>query len=66
MAHRIGYTGLKLMHAAQEAAAALSSATSSLPDALARGLAAYRERLTLTMLITGTAMAPTLNPKGAR
>lgn len=52
-----------MAQAAHEAAAALSSATSSLPEALSRGLEAYRARLTMGMLITGAAMAPTLNPK---
>ncbi|KAL4440610.1 hypothetical protein ABPG75_003611 [Micractinium tetrahymenae] len=65
MAHRVSprYLGLKLAQAAHEAAAALSSATSSLPEALSRGLEAYRARLTMSILITGAAMAPTLNPK---
>lgn len=68
MAQRVSprYLGLKLAQAAHEAAAALSSATSSLPEALSRGLEAYRARLTMGMLITGAAMAPTLNPKATR
>ncbi|KAL4418699.1 hypothetical protein ABPG77_008713 [Micractinium sp. CCAP 211/92] len=67
MAQRVSprYLGLKLAQAAHEAAAALSSATSSLPEALSRGLEAYRARLTMGILITGAAMAPTLNPKAA-
>ena len=117
MAHRVSarYFGLKLGEALQAAAAAAqSSATASLSEALQRGMAgedmrkllcerrddawrrvtaaaarrrcpppsarpsirtlplpplfctAYRARLTMPMLIGGAAMAPTLNPKGAR
>jgi hypothetical protein len=69
MAHRttsLRYMGLKVAQAAHEAAAALSSATSSLPDALARGVEAYRARLTATIFIAGAAMAPTLNTKATR
>ncbi|PSC67635.1 peptidase S24 S26A S26B S26C family [Micractinium conductrix] len=68
MAHRVSarYFGLKLGEALQAAAAAAqSSATASLSEALQRGMAAYRARLTMPMLIGGAAMAPTLNPKGA-
>lgn len=60
------YLGLKLATAVHEAAAALGSATASLPEAAARGLEAWRTPLTSIMLLTGAAMAPTLNPKGAR
>ena len=69
MAHRatnLRYQVVKLAQAAQEAAAALSSATASLPEALQRGLDAFSKPLTMSILIAGAAMAPTLNPKGAR
>ncbi|EFN53981.1 hypothetical protein CHLNCDRAFT_135936 [Chlorella variabilis] len=68
MAHRapsMRYMGLKVVQGLQEAAAALSSATASLPEAMQRGLDAYRRQLTSVMLLTGAAMAPTLNPKGS-
>ncbi|PRW05766.1 mitochondrial inner membrane protease subunit 2-like [Chlorella sorokiniana] len=64
-ATNLRYVSLKLSQAAQEAAAALSSATASLPEAVHRGLEAFRLPLTSVMLITGAAMAPTLNPKAA-
>lgn len=70
MAHsragNLRYMAAKLQLAVQEASAALGSATASLPDAVARGLEAWRLPLTSVMLITGAAMSPTLNPKGAR
>ncbi|KAI3431274.1 hypothetical protein D9Q98_004335 [Chlorella vulgaris] len=67
MAHRASmrYTALKLVQGAHEAAAALSSATASLPEAIQRGMEAYRKQLTSVMLITGAAMSPTLNPKAS-
>lgn len=64
-ATNLRYVSLKLSQAAQEAAAALSSATASLPEALQRGMEAFRLPLTSVMLITGAAMSPTLNPKAA-
>lgn len=65
-ATNLRYLSLKVAQAVHEAAAALTSATASVPEALARGLEVFRMPLTSVMLITGAAMAPTLNPKGAR
>ena len=68
MAHRavsLRYLAAKLAHAVDVAAAQLGAAQ-SLPEAVARGAAAYRQQLTSVMLLAGAAMAPTFNPKAPK
>ena len=64
------YMALKLAHAAHEAAAAAfggaGGGAGSLPEALARGVEAYRRQLTSVVWLAGAAMAPTLNSKATR
>jgi hypothetical protein len=56
------YLAQKLLVAANEAASAVQgSAATSVSDALARGLKAFNCQLTAVGIVTGAAMAPTLN-----
>lgn len=64
MAHRVSlrYLATKLVASAEEVAIQLqSSASSSLSDALTKGMEAFRRQLTAVGVLTGAAMAPTLN-----
>lgn len=64
MAHRVSlrYLVVKLAASAEEVVSQLrGSATTSFPEALVKGVETFRRQLTAVGVITGTAMAPTLN-----
>ena len=64
MAHRVSfrYLAAKLAASAEEVALQMqSSATTGLTEALAKGMEAFRRELTGVGVVTGLAMAPTLN-----
>lgn len=66
MAQRAGawnlrYLSQKLALGADEMLASLQSASSSLPEAIEKGVAAYKRSLTSIIVLGGVSMAPTLN-----
>lgn len=64
MAHRVSvrYLAAKLAASAEEVALQMqNSATTGITEALAKGMEAFRRELTGVGLVTGVAMAPTLN-----
>jgi len=64
MAHRVSlrYLAQKFAASAEEVVVQMqSSATSSFVDALVKGMEAFRRELTAVGVLTGAAMAPTLN-----
>jgi len=64
MAHRVSlrYLAAKLGASAEEVAVQMqNSATTGLTEALAKGMEAFRRRLTDVGMVTGISMAPTLN-----
>lgn len=64
MAHRVSlrYLVVKLAASAEEVVSQLrGSATTSLPEALVKGVETFQRQLTAVGVITGTAMAPTFN-----
>ncbi|KAK9824325.1 hypothetical protein WJX72_009481 [[Myrmecia] bisecta] len=54
------YMLAKVQRFTEEAAAQLSSTSTTIPQALAKGLEAYRQQLTTVVFLTGSAMLPTL------
>jgi hypothetical protein len=64
MTHRaasLRYYGLKMAQAVDVISQQLSSAGGSLPEAIAKGMEAYRRQLTAVVTLAGVAMAPTFN-----
>lgn len=55
----------RLSFAVEEVLSELSTNAPSLPQALTKGLEAYRKELTTVMALTGAAMVPTLNARAA-